>query len=250
VIADDDVIGAKPSVEAKPRVEQPARPDWVPQWVPECLADLWRLDDLDPVRAANRKRFLSDARLKAALEYLMARRKQDGRYRLPAEGFSGIDDQEWAINRIVRSALVLAETKPRVTYQHDVEAAQARRNEVAKRVRALLAAEKDEGFCDDASEMIEEAADMIEEAADATGCGHIIVDRKSDSDEVRGSAMAMARQFALHFGSPCCKLTATFIVVALNVDIKIETLRTRIRDWWKHLEQQERNEAAADGDED
>ena len=110
--------------------------------------------------------------------------------------------------------------------------------------------------------MLGAAADMIEEAAEVTGFAHIVVARESDDDEVRAFAIAIAKKFAFYFATPCYMHTARFTAVALNLEIEIETLRTRVRDWWaayqphwekdEHLARlwEERKLEAADGDED
>jgi hypothetical protein len=279
VTADDDVIGAKPSVEAKPNVEQaPARPDWVADWVPSCLSTLWwRLDDLDPVRAAMAaipKRLLTDVRIKPAYAHMTAKRKRDDRYRLPAqEGairrFVGVLPeskpqewlQEWVITHIVLVAIRLAQAKPGVSFQREIDSMREKRKALASKLREL-ADEAEQAFDDNGSAaMLDYAANLIEEVAEKTGFGQIVVDRTSDADEVRAFAMAMAKEFAVFFGDHCSGLVARFTAVALNLEIDLEVLRTRVRDWWAAYapvlqreqawrEQQERNEATADSDED
>jgi hypothetical protein len=201
------------------------------------------LDGLDPVEATTRKRLMSDQRIKPAYKALTARRKRDGRYKLPAQSFGG--QQEWAVQHIVGTALTLARIKPQVTIKREIDAVREKRNELARKVRDE--AEKAEASDDYVASYLHAAAGMIEHAAEAT-------------QETRAFAMRMAWQFAHLFESPYCGLVARFTAVTLNLEIDLEVLRTRVRDWWKAYlpvlqreqawqEQLERNEAA-DGDED
>jgi hypothetical protein len=246
---DDDVI-----VEFVEKDRALSIPKWalaIPEWVPSYVAKFarltWTVRLADAVEGPILKRLLTDPRMRPFYEYLTARRKRDGRYKLsarfPTPEMWAEDSarQDEGIRWIIWHALCSAVDKAEVAFQAKVDAKRAERQELALKVQELAEALEyqerwgdspySEVFHTEGSKLLDAAADIIEKVATETGVGWTVVDRKSHDLEAHAFAILIASEFQFAFGNPAYRLTATVTSVALNLEVNITW--ERVRDWWK-----------------